>query len=216
MRWTVFYLSTALAFAQGTTPKPAPTEYEVHSQVGTLDLGAEYMVHSFSAGDQMFLAENYLVVEVALYPVMKGDPVNIDLSQFRLRINHKTAIAPDHAARAAASLRQSPWQQQRPSRVSGGIGAGPIDIPIGGQQGPYPGGPQDRRLPNPPRAPDSDPPPGVTREKANPEDVLLRTALPEGPHKGAVSGFIYFPFNGKSSSLKTVDLEYDGVTLKLK
>jgi hypothetical protein len=92
MRWTVFCLSTALGFAQGTTPKPAPTDYDVHGQAGPLDIGAEYMVHSFSSGEQMFLAERCLVVEVALYPVMKNDPVNIDLSRFSLRLNHKTMI----------------------------------------------------------------------------------------------------------------------------
>ena len=31
-------------------------------------LGAEYMVHSFGSNGQMFFTEDYLVVEVALYP----------------------------------------------------------------------------------------------------------------------------------------------------
>ena len=220
MRWTVLCLSTALGFAQlgfaqGTTPKPAPTDYEVHGQSGPLDVGAEYMVHSFSSGEQMFLAERYLVVEVALYPLMKSDPVNVDLSRFSLRLNHKTMIPAQPAAHAAASLKQSPWQYQQPGRVSGGVGAGPIDIGMG-QPRPVPGSPQDRRMPSPPRAPDADPPGGITREKISAEDVLLRTALPEGPHTGKVSGFVYFPFTGKSSSIKSLDLVYDGATLKLK
>ena len=215
MRWIVFCLSAALSFAQGTTPKPAPTDYEVHGQAGPLDIGAEYMVHSFSNGEQMFIVENYLVVEVALYSVMKADPVNVDLSRFNLRLNRKTLLSAQSAAQAAASLKQSPWQQQRPSRVNGGIGAGGIDIGMG-QPRPVPGSPQDRRLPAPPRAPDADPPGRITREKVSAEDVLLRTALPEGPHNGKVSGFVYFPFTGKTSSIKSLDLVYESATLKLK
>jgi hypothetical protein len=73
-------------------------------------------------------------------------------------------------------------------------------------------------MPSPPRAPQSDPAnnAGIEREKVSAEDVLLRTALPVGPHTGKVSGFVYFLFTGKSSSIKSVDLMFDGATLKLK
>jgi hypothetical protein len=227
MRSIVVCFSTALGllhlgflpatFAQGTTPKPAPTDYDVHEQAGTLDIGAEYMVHSFSSGEQMFLAERYLVVEVALYPVMKNDTVQVDLRQFSLRINHKTMIPAQPAANAAASLRQSQPMYQQAGRMSGSAGGGPIDVGMG-QPRPVPGSPQDRRMPAPPRTPQSDPAnnAGAERESVSAEDVLLRTALPEGPHRGKVSGFVYFPFTGKSSSLKSVDLVFDGATLKLK
>lgn len=211
MRWTVFCLSTALAFAQGTTPKPAPADYDVHLSDGPVDIGAEYMVHSFSSGEQMFIAERFLVVEVAFYPLMKADEVTVDMKKFGLRLNHKTllqAVAPQEVANA---LKQSPWTQ-RQSPISGGIGAGPIGIPIG--QNPYP--PQQRRMPNPPRAPEPDAPGGIERKPISPEEVLLQTALPPGPHKGPVSGFVYFFFTGKPSSLKAIELDYGGVTLKLK
>ena len=49
-----------------------------------------------------------------------------------------------------------------------------------------------------------------------PEEVLLNTALPAGEKKGRVSGFVYFPFTGKPGSLKSIELVYDFVTLKLK
>jgi hypothetical protein len=216
MRWIGFLLSAVLAFAQGTTPKPTATEYDVHGQAGPLDIGAEYMVHSYSSGEQMFIVENYLVVEVALYPLMKDDVVEIALNKFGLRVNHKALIVPHTAAQAAASLRPSPWQtQQNRSRASGGIGGGPIDIGMG-QPRPVPGSPQDRRLPAPPRAPDADPPGGIERQQVNPDEILLQTALPEGVHKGKVSGFVFFPYGGKTSSLKSVELEYGSVTLKLK
>src|SRR5262245_34281798 len=167
MRWTVFLLSAAIVFAQGTKPKPSPTDYDVHGQSGPLDIGAEYMVHSYSAGEQMYLIQNYLVVEVALYPLMKDDPVSIDLRKFSLRLNNKTVLTPHSAAQAAASLTRSPWSMPRSRGAAGGVGIGGINIPIGGQ--PAPGGPQDRRPPQPPRAPDADPPGGIERERDNPD-----------------------------------------------
>lgn len=212
MRWTVLCLSTALAFAQGTTPKPAPTDYDVHLSDGPLDIGAEYMVHSYSNGEQMYIAERFLVVEVALYPLMKTDEVNVDMKKFGLRLNHKTLLQAVNPKEVANALRQSPWMMQRQSPISGGVGAGPVDVPIG--QSPYP--PQQRRMPNPPRAPEPDASGGIERKQVSPEEVLLQTALPPGPHKGPVSGFVYFYFTGKPSSLKAVELDYDGVTLKLK
>jgi len=205
MRWILLCFTAALAFAQGTKPKPAPSDYEVHTMAGPLDLGAEYMVHSYSAGEQMYLAERYLIVEVALYPLMKSDPVSVDLKDFALRVNHNALIPAQPPQQAAASLRHGAYGGQGGPRMSGGIGAGPIGIGTG----------QPRRLPAPPRAPDADPG-GISREQVTPEEVLLQIALPEGPHKGAVSGFLYFPFTGKSSSIKTVELEYKGLTLKLK
>ena len=213
MRWTVFFAAAALAFAQGTTPKPNPADYDAHAMAGPVDIGAEYMVHSFSAGEQMFLADQFLVVEVALYPPLKTDTVNVDLAKFGLRLNHKTLLAPVPAAQAAASLRPSPYAVRQPHPgLSGGVGVGPIGIPIG--QDPYP--PQTYPAPRQPRTPEADPGNGIERTKLEPEKVLLDTALPVGPHKGPVGGFVYFPFNGKASSLKSVELEFGGVTLKLK
>ncbi len=211
MRWTAICFSTALALAQGTTPKPSPTDYDVHIMAGPVDIGAEYMVHSYSNGEQMFLAERYLVVEVAFYAPLKDDPIHIDLAKFGLRLNHKTLLHAVAPAEAAASLRQSPWAVQQPSRVSGGIGVGPIGIPIG--QSPYP---PTTRGPTPPRAPEADPPGGIERTRVTPEEVLLNTALPAGENKGRVSGFVYFPFTGKPGSLKSIELVYDSVSLKLK
>src|SRR5258706_14258887 len=216
MRSTLlFCLAAGLTFAQGTKPKPVPTDYDLHLSDGTLDIGAEYMVHSFSNGEQMFLAEKFLIVEVALYPVMKNDEVNVDMSKIGLRVNHKTLLQPVDPKQVANSLKPSLWDRLQNRGMNGGMGGGggPLNVPPTGGQGPYP--PQ-QRTPNPPRAPEPDAPGGIERTKVNPEDVVVETALPPGPQKGAVSGFVYFYYNGKSSGLKSVDLEYNGVTLKLK
>jgi hypothetical protein len=215
MRFSLLLLAAALAYAQGTKTKPAPADYDVHVSDGPLDLGAEYMVHSFSNGEQMFIAENFLVVEVAFYPLMKGDQVNVDYKKFGLRLNGKTLLPPIPPAQVADALRGTPWFRQDQTGLNGNVGVGPVDVPIGGGGSPYPPG-QTRRPPNQPRAPDPDPPGGIERKTVTAEQVLRETALPPGPHKGPVSGFVYFFYKGKPSSLKSVELDYGGVTLKLK
>src|SRR3954449_10785368 len=103
VRYLVYLAAAAAAFAQGTTPKPSSEDYPVHAKSGANELAAEYMVHSFSAGEQMFIAENYLVVEVAFYPP-KGGSVGVETGRFGLHDNGKTPLAPESPAMVAASL----------------------------------------------------------------------------------------------------------------
>ena len=58
----------ALPAQIGTRPKASEQEYPAHSKLEGLGIGAEYLVHSFSSGNEMFIAKEYLVVEVALFP----------------------------------------------------------------------------------------------------------------------------------------------------
>ena len=83
-----------LAQAIGTEPKPTPEEYDVHGQTKSAAVGAEYMVHSFSGEGRMFLARDYLVVEVALFPP-KRQEVNVRPFAFSLRIEGKKSLSPD-------------------------------------------------------------------------------------------------------------------------
>jgi hypothetical protein len=46
--------------------------------------------------------------------------------------------------------------------------------------------------------------------------LLIRAALPEDPHRPAVSGFLYFPYQGKASGLKSIDLLFQDAVMKLK
>ena len=49
-------LAGTLAAQYGTPPKPSAQDYPVHANVGGLSIGAEYLVHSFSSGRDMFIA----------------------------------------------------------------------------------------------------------------------------------------------------------------
>jgi hypothetical protein len=213
-RCLIFLAAAAAAYAQGTTPKASAAEYPVHAEIGADHIGAEYMVRSFNAGEEMYIAENYLVVEVALFPP-QGKSVDVDVGKFSLRVSgRKNPLMPDTPSVVAASLHHRDWTQRIPLP---GIGMGGSGVGMGAPrtQSPFPGGQDPNRLPTPPGAPDADPnvPP---KETVKPEDVLMKTALPAGMHKGPVSGFIYFAWKGKASSIKSIDLLYDGVLLKLR
>src|SRR5690349_1724471 len=122
MRILVALSAAALACAQGTTPKPSAAEYPVHGEARGIGIGAEYMVHSFGGGEQMYVVENYLVVEVALYPP-KEAKIAPDPGQFALRINgKKTALMPQPPAMVAASLSHPEWQQPPRATADGGAG----------------------------------------------------------------------------------------------
>jgi hypothetical protein len=212
MRLIIGLAATALACAQGTTPKPSAADYSVHAAAGGVPIGAEYMVHSFGAGEQMYVVENYLVVEVALYRP-KDVMLPTDVTQFALRINGKKAtLSPQPPSMVAASLSHPEWRQ----RPGVQVGAGPVIFGSPQTQPPFPGAPQPR-YPAPPRAPDAGPPGGIDKPKAaTAAELLAQTALPTEPHRGPVSGFLYFPYTGKTSSIKSLELTWQEAVLKLR
>ena len=53
MRPILWLCCAGLAFAQGgTVPKQKPEDYDAHAQARDAAVGAEFMVHSFSRGEQ--------------------------------------------------------------------------------------------------------------------------------------------------------------------
>ena len=200
-----------MACAQGTDPRASADEYEVHTRGRGVEIGAEYMVYSFSGQGQTFLAPDHLVVEVALFPP-KGASVTTSAGEFTLRVDGKTirSVSPQSVV---AAMQRSQWRQQRGMQAD--IGMGNDTVTLGGQGQPPYGG--QRRTSAPPRAPAPDY--GTGLPKADPvraDELVVSTALPPGEFRGAVSGFIYFPFTGKASKIKTVDLVHGDTTLKLK
>ncbi|MGD0871451.1 MAG: hypothetical protein ABSB88_18005 [Bryobacteraceae bacterium] len=217
MRYWLLLFSVVAAFGQGTEPKPKPEDYEVHASTRAAAIGAEYMVHSFSRGDKAFLAKDYLVVEVAVFPP-KGGTIEVHNADFTLRINGKKAVMPEAVSMVAASLQHPEWEQPRPNGEID-ASAGNAGVVIGGpprNPNPFPGSnPPGSQLPPRVEAP-KDNPSGVEKEQVKAEVVAVETALVEGPHHAAFSGFLYFVYRAKPSSVKTLELLYQDAVLKLK
>jgi hypothetical protein len=89
-------------------------------------------------------------------------------------------------------------------------GVGPVIL---GRRQPVARFPGDRRETVPQREP-------IAREsETKPIDyteLLARAALPEGRIKRPVAGYVFFAFDGKLKSIRTVELLVDGVPLKLR
>ena len=119
---------------------------------------------------------------------------------------------------AASNLNRRDWNEPRGPTADLGLGGVGIGLGYPQSRNPVPGAPDERRrLPTPPRAPDASTPGGVElKEVVRPEELLIRTALSEDPRRGPVSGFLYFPYAGKASGLKSVELLFQDAVMRLK
>jgi hypothetical protein len=219
MRFLVLLWCAGLVFGQGTETKLKAEDYEVHAQADNTAVGAEFTVHSYSRGEQMFIAKDYLVVEVAIFPP-KGATLEIHNTDFSLRINGKKPLLDAQAPTAVVAEMQHPeWKQPGGVITEAGAGMGNSGVTIGGppvNSNPFPGSRPPGSPTYPPVEIPRDNPSGVTKAPVNPNELLLETALVEGPHHAAFSGFLYFPFRGKTNSIKTLELLYQDAVLKLR
>jgi hypothetical protein len=219
MRYLLLVCCAGAVFGQGTEPKPKAEDYEVHAQAKDAAVGAEFTVHSFSRGEQMFIAKDYLVVEVAIYPP-KGMTFDVHNSDFTVRVNGKKPLLEAQTPASVVSDMQHPeWKQPGGVTAGAGAGVGNTGVTIGGppvNSSPFPGSPPPGTKTYPPVEIPRDNPSGVTKEPVRPDELLFETALVEGPHHSAVSGFLYFPFRGKVSSIKTLELLYEDAVLNLR
>jgi len=219
--WTKALVAAALATAvcaqPGTTPKSSPADYPAHAIEGSVGVGAEYMVHSFSRGEAYYIAKDYLVVEVAMFPP-EGKTIEIRPADFLLRVNgRKQALAPQTPEMVAAALSHAEWRSADP-HVEMAAGAGNASVIYGvpvPQRTPYPSDPSVHPVPIP-QAPKDDPTGIDHTPPVKAEDLVIETALPEGAQKWPASGFLYFAYTGKSSSIKSVELVYKSTVLRLK
>ncbi len=205
-------LSSALMLAQGTETKRKASEFPVQVKAGSLEIGADFMVRLISYGRESFVSDNFLVVEVALYPE-PGTQFEVKLADWTMRVNGKKETLFAQTPQTVSQFLQYPrWEQ--PPIAQGGS---PADI---GER--FPGDPRARRYPMPrvPTQPDSGTQPEETK-RLSAAEVVAKAALPEGARKTAVSGLLYFPWKGNPMKLKSVELfttagSGDPVTIRLR
>jgi len=204
----------ALAAAQGTAPKDSPAGYPAHAELGKYTLAAEFMVHAVPAGDRGSLfAGDYLVVEVAWFGP-KLDAMDIRSGQFQLRINGKTTLSPQTPGMVAASMKYPDWSERPTLTAAGGVGN--TEVIYGPRPTPrFPGDPTGQ-VPSRPRAPEPENPGGQEKVALEPvEDQVKKAALPEGRYPPPLAGALFFPFRGKTKSIKSVELLYEGPAGKI-
>ena len=214
-------VSFGFAAAQAPEARKSASEYAAHSEMKAGAIGAENLGHGIMTKNGVFAADDYLVIEVALYA--KARSVDVGAGQFTIRINGKgRQLMAQSPGMVAASIKYPDWEHTPPQLT---LGAGDSDVILGGPNT-VPRFPGDRRpmgqdrLPRPPQVPTTAAP--VERQQEEPvEDVVKRWSLPEGSDlRSPICGYLYFPYGKKLKSIKKLELIYDGplgaATLKLR
>jgi hypothetical protein len=78
-------LAVVVLHAQGTTPREKPADYHAQSRLSGFDLAAEYLAHSMPEKGGVIDVNEYLVIEVAVFPTTKAAP-SITSGEFTLRL----------------------------------------------------------------------------------------------------------------------------------
>ncbi len=208
-KWTTLLLFTGICAAQAIPARPKPEDYPVQASVPTFTLAGEFQAHTLPTGKTPLFAADFLIVEVALYPM--ATPVTVDNGFFRLRLNGKTILMPQSSGMVVSNIKRTDLKM-RPSVVASG-GIGDSQIEMGGQrpQARFPGDPTARQPAPRPRAPEQEKPPGVeAAPEPPPDEVVPAKALEQGVISKPAGGLLYFAFEGKLKSLKSIELLYRG------
>jgi hypothetical protein len=216
----LFSIITAVAAAQttvtthnpdssavhGTEPKSNVSEYPANALAfdGKATVGAEFMGHTVAGEQTSFVVDDYIVVEVAIYP-NKGQTVPVAAGAFQLRIDGKRVALPQSAQAVAASMKYPDWSRTIGGQAEAGLGDERVSIGRPGQVGRFPGDPsgRDRYPRNPPQQTSQT---GTTQAKQQAHGAAVYSALVEGPTRGPVSGLLYFEYKGKLKKIKSLEL----------
>jgi hypothetical protein len=210
-------LATTLATAQHIDPKASATAYPTHAKFGDFAIGAEFLVHTIPGELGGLFAGDFLTIETAFFGP-KESRAEIAAGHFRLRINgSKITLAPQPASSVAASIKYSDWENPHTLTVDGAYNDKRV-IYTPRQEPRFPG---DNR-----GGSTVEPPPGQTQTperstgpKLTIDEKVDKAALLEGNLELPRAGLLYFLYKGKTKSIKSLELLYDGplgkATLKL-
>jgi hypothetical protein len=202
MRFAPFFCAAVACVSGQPAARTKAVDYQVHIQMEAVSLGAEYLVQSLPTAKGTLDAKDYLVVEVGFFgPAMSRLKISSD--HFSLRINGRAApIVTQTPGMVADSIS---FPTQRPHLESAGtVEAGNGTIMVGPK-------PPVSRIPGDRNDPLDQP--TVTQEKEKEDLVANRVqsvSLREGEQMLPCSGLIYFPYRGKTKSIHSLELLYDG------
>lgn len=219
----VVTLSVMLLVADGIRPRGASTDYPAHATADGITLAAAVIppdqVRKLFATD--LNTGGYIVVEVAVYPE-PGKDIDLSSADFILRIgpDNNTVRAVNARAIAAALQRKNTPRPQRGSDI-----AVYPTATIGYESGGYDPATGRRRsgiytetgvaVTNAP-PPGAPPPASTDRDRATMQQELEDKALPEGPVKHELAGYLYFPKPSGKSKNAPYEITYYGTNPKLR
>jgi hypothetical protein len=213
-------LLASLAAADDTTvsPRPTPTDYPAHDSVKTAALAAaiippEQVKKMFSNET----SKNYVVVEVAIYP-QDGRSFDIDLLDFELKTGDQMVRAsePRDIGTMWPSAKNPSIGSRGPNvTAETGVIVDRETDPVTGRPRTSVGTYQGVAVSNYPR-PDNPTPPRTNPAQSDIEDKMRRMALPEGPAKAPVAGYLYFRHQKRKQDSFALNYSNDDESIDLK
>ncbi len=211
-----FLATLAWADDSSVSPRPKPTDYPVHDSLKTAVLAAaivppEQVKKIFSAET----AKTYVVVEVAVYP-QAGSSLDVDLIDFALKSGDQVVRAsePRDIGTAWPSAKNPSIGNRGPNvTAETGVIVDRETDPITGRPRTSVGTYEGVAVSNYPRP---DPPPSPSKNSGDVDDKIRKMALPQGPAKSPVAGYVYFRYHARKQDSFTLNYTNDDGSLDLK
>jgi hypothetical protein len=207
---TLVWLAAGAGVAAPIEPRQQPADYPVHAAAANASIGAEFLGHTARVGDRTILVEDYIVIEVGVFPRAKD--LVARHAHFDLRINGKQVLLAQTPQMVAASLKYPDWERRPEINVQAGDGERAVIL---GRRQPVERFPGDRRptqdrLPPPPKSPEPGGRPGQEAPAVPDHELIVEAALPEQSLTVAAAGYLYFPRRGDFKSIRSLELRYEG------
>jgi hypothetical protein len=179
---------------QGIPPRATPGDYQAHAPLGALTIAAEFVGHYVPTPEGTLTQEDYVAVEVAVF----GQPDSrlvLSTANFSLRVNgRKSPIPAESYSLIVRGLKDPDWEMtvaKPKSKDEGGDEGGGASV----QAGPKP-------TPTPIKYPIE-----VQRGMAR---RAQKVSLAEGDRPLPQAGLTFFPYRGKPSDIRLLELIYSG------
>jgi hypothetical protein len=173
---------------KGMPPRVAPTEYQAHAQAGAVTVAAEFLGHSVPTPEATYNAEDYVVVEAALFGP-PGAHAALSTGDFSLRINGKKVALPSQPYELVFhSLKDPEWEPPNKEKSKSSLSTG--------------GDTDQGAAPAPVHMP--------IELRRTMEQRVQREAMLEGNRELPQAGLLFFEYRGKSQGIRSLELIYSG------
>ena len=205
----------ALAVVASAQDKARTAEdYPARMRVGEFTIAAENLGPSVPNASGGLYVDDYVVIEIAVFPAAGAKRAALSSGAFSLRINGaKGVIRPDSPDFVAAAIKYPNWERQREVVATAGMGNAGVILGRNDPVERFPGDrrPLEQRRPVPNPVPRVDSPVEQQKQQIPVEEQVRSAALPEGVDIPVpVAGALYFHYTGKMKKVKSLELLYEG------
>jgi hypothetical protein len=180
---------------EGMPARATPGDYLSQAKAASVTIAAEFKGHFVPTADGLLSTDDFVVVEVGLF----GPPdarLKLSFEDFSLRLNGKKAAEPSQSDLVVfKSVKDPEWEP--PDKDKEAAKAGKTSMSSGGRGAPAADGPP----------PVVHPPLPLQRSW---EHRVEKVSLMEGDRPLPQAGLIFFKYGGKTKSLHSIELIYNG------